>query len=72
MAKLKASRVKKKIWSTCKGNGDIRVSTGDTSIDFRNNSKVYQCWDCDSEGEFYETVEVPMVPDDPEPEESIH
>ena len=57
MAKLKASRVKKKICSTCKGNGYIRVSTGDTSIDFRNNSKVYQCWDCDSEGEFYETVE---------------
>ena len=57
MAKLKASRVKKKICSTCKGNGYIRVSTGDTSIDFRNNSKVYQCWDCASEGEFYETVE---------------
>ena len=41
----------------CHGNGYIRVATGDTSIDFRDNSQVHQCWDCDSEGEFYETVE---------------
>ena len=45
------------ICKTCHGNGYIRVATGDTSIDFRDNSQVHQCWDCDSEGEFYETVD---------------
>ena len=29
--------------------------TGDTSVDFRKGSEVHQCWDCDSEGEVYET-----------------
>ena len=72
MAKLKIKQVKRFICDTCHGNGYIRVATGDTSLDFRDNSQVHQCWDCDSEGEFYETVEVPMVPDDPEPDESIH
>ena len=72
MAKLKKGRVKIHICETCHGNGYIRVATGNTALDFRDNSQVHQCWDCDSEGEFYETVDVPMVPDDPEPEESIH
>ena len=57
MAKLKVKQVKKFICETCHGNGYIRVATGDTSLDFRDNSQVHQCWDCDSEGEFYETVE---------------
>ena len=70
--KVKIKQVRKFICDTCHGNGYIRVATGDTSLDFRDNSQVHQCWDCDSEGEFYETVEVPMVPDDPEPEGSIH
>ena len=51
MAKLKANKVKKIICPTCKGNGFVKVATlefGDTT---------HQCWDCDSEGEFYETVE---------------
>ena len=50
MAKLKVNRVKKHICSTCRGNGYLKVKTewGET---------VHQCWDCDSEGEFYETVE---------------
>ena len=56
MAKLKVKQVKKFICETCHGNGFIRVATGDTSQDFRKNSKVHQCWDCDSEGEFYETI----------------
>ena len=72
MAKLKKARIKVHICETCHGNGYVRVATGGTSLDFRDNSQVHQCWDCDSEGEFYETVEVPMVPDDPQPEESIH
>tara|TARA_A100001391_G_scaffold198152_1_gene179403 strand:- start:56 stop:253 length:198 start_codon:yes stop_codon:yes gene_type:complete len=41
----------RKICTTCHGNGYIRVATGDTSIDFRNNSKVIQCTTCSSEGE---------------------
>ena len=50
MAKLKLNRIKRLICSTCKGNGYLKVGTewGQT---------VHQCWDCDSEGEFYETVE---------------
>ena len=52
---------------TCHGNGYIRVATGDTSLDFRDNSQVHQCWDCDSEGEFYETVDVNDVPNDSKP-----
>ena len=72
MAKLIKIAEHKCICPTCDGNGYIRVATGDTSEDFRKNSEVHQCWDCDSEGEFYETVEVFMVPDDPEPEGSLH
>ena len=30
---------------------------GNPSDDFRDKSEVHQCWDCDSEGEFYETVD---------------
>jgi|TARA_R100000655_G_scaffold67509_1_gene105829 DnaJ-class molecular chaperone len=57
MAKLKKARIKVHICETCHGNGYVRVATGGTSLDFRDNSQVHQCWDCDSEGEFYETVE---------------
>jgi hypothetical protein len=51
MVKLKKTQVKHLICNTCKGNGyvKLKIYTGDT--------KVFQCWDCDSEGEFYETVE---------------
>jgi len=52
MAKLKASKVKKIICPTCKGNGFVKVA----SLEY-DESMVHQCWDCDSEGEFYETVE---------------
>ena len=47
MAKLKNS-LHKYICTTCKGNGFLKVGTeyGET---------VHQCWDCDSEGELYET-----------------
>ncbi len=51
MAKLKKARLKKLICSTCKGNGFVKVFNLD-----RNESTVHQCWDCDSEGEFYETT----------------
>ena len=46
MVKLKKQNVKVHICPTCKVNGFLKVGTefGDT---------VHQCWDCDSEGEFY-------------------
>ena len=48
MAKLKVKQIRKHICPTCKGNGYMKVGTewGET---------VHQCWDCDSEGEFYES-----------------
>tara|TARA_R100001163_G_C4884349_1_gene80251 strand:+ start:95 stop:307 length:213 start_codon:yes stop_codon:yes gene_type:complete len=63
MAKLKKGRVKVHICETCHGNGYIRVATGDTSLDFRDNSQVHQCWDCDSEGEFYEEITDDLIDD---------
>jgi|TARA_Y100000114_G_scaffold149449_1_gene163631 DnaJ-class molecular chaperone len=62
----------KMICDTCHGNGYIRVATGDTSIDFRDNSQVQQCWDCDSEGEFYETIETDDISNDANGSDSIH
>jgi|TARA_Y100000114_G_scaffold128194_1_gene125152 DnaJ-class molecular chaperone len=43
----------------CEGNGYIRVSTGDTSLDFRDNSQVKQCFKCKSEGEL--EIEEPTI-----------
>ena len=63
MVKLKVKQVRKFICDTCHGNGYIRVATGDTSLDFRDNSQVHQCWDCDSEGEFYETNHDGLIDD---------
>ena len=51
MAKLKTARLKKLICSTCKGNGYVKVASLE-----KDESTVHQCWDCDSEGEFYETT----------------
>ena len=49
MAKLKKSKVKKFICPTCKGNGFVKVAS------MLEEETVHQCWDCDSEGEFYVT-----------------
>ena len=49
MAKLKKSRVKKFNCPTCKGNGFVKVAS------MLEEETVHQCWDCDSEGEFYVT-----------------
>ena len=48
MAKVKINSLHKYICTTCKCNGFLKVGTewGET---------VHQCWDCDSEGELYET-----------------
>ena len=62
----------KMICDTCQGNGYVRVATGDTSRDFRDNSEVQQCWDCDSEGEFYETIETDNISNDANGSDSIH
>ena len=62
----------KMICDTCQGNGYLRVATGDTSIDFRDNSQVQQCWDCDSEVEFYETIETDNISNDANGSDSIH
>ena len=49
MVKLKKYKLKRLICPTCKGNGFVKV----TSFDY--DEMIHQCWDCDSEGEFYET-----------------
>ena len=63
--KIKKGRVKIHICDTCHGNGYVRVAKidGDPSVDFRDRSEVHQCWDCDSEGEFYETIDVDLIDD---------
>ena len=67
MAKLKTSRIVKVICETCHGNGYVRVAKidGNPTLDFRDNSEVHQCWDCDSEGEFYEEVTDNLIDDGP-------
>ena len=56
MAKLKKAKVTVTICPTCKGNGYLKVAT-------ENKDQVHQCWDCDSEGEFYETVNDNLIDD---------
>ena len=48
MVKLKKYRVMKLVCPTCKGNGFVKVAS------FEHDEMIHQCWDCDSEGEFYE------------------
>ncbi len=49
MVKLKKYRLRKLVCPTCKGNGFVKVTS------FEHDEMIHQCWDCDSEGEFYET-----------------
>jgi hypothetical protein len=49
MIKLKKQRVHKAICETCKGNGYIKLVDPEDPKEIN----VYQCWECDSEGEFY-------------------
>ena len=46
MEKLKKHRVKLMFCPTCKGNGFLKVGT-------EEGESIHQCWDCDSEGEYY-------------------
>ena len=66
MAKLKANKVKKIICPTCKGNGFVKVAS------LEHESMVHHCWDCDSEGEFYETVEDNNLIDDGPGSNKLH
>ena len=56
MARLKKYRVHKAICNVCKGNGYVKIR-------MEEESNVHQCWECDSEGEFY-IYEPPMVEHD--------
>ena len=49
MVKLKKYKLKKFVCPTCKGNGFVKITS------FEYDEMIHQCWDCDSEGEFYET-----------------
>jgi len=46
MAKLKKYNVRIVYCPTCKGNGYLKVGT-------EEGESIHQCWDCDSEGEYY-------------------
>ena len=47
MVKLKKYRVHKAICNVCNGNGFVKIMKEDVE------PHVHQCWECDSEGEFY-------------------
>ena len=51
MAKLKKANVRHLICNTCNGNGYVKIKI------YTGQRKVFQCWNCNSEGEYYETVE---------------
>jgi hypothetical protein len=56
MEKLKKAKVTVTICTPCKGNGYLKVGT-------ESGETVHQCWDCDSEGEFYEVNDMGWVDD---------
>ena len=47
--RMTMSTGKRRICPECKGNGYLKVAT-------ETQDTRHQCWDCDSEGEFYETI----------------
>ena len=49
MVKLKKYRVHKAICDICKGNGFVKLTNNEDPKEVN----VHQCWECDSEGEFY-------------------
>ena len=57
MAKSKVNKPKKYICPTCKGNGFVKVAS------IMEEDTVHQCWDCDSEGEFYEVDDMGWIDD---------
>mgnify|MGYP003628979249 FL=1 len=49
MVKLKKYRVHKAICNVCDGNGFVKI----TDREDPKEVNVHQCWECDSEGEYY-------------------
>ena len=49
MVKLKKYKVHKAICDICNGNGFVKI----TDKEDPKEINVHQCWECDSEGEFY-------------------
>ena len=49
MVKLKKYRVHKAICDVCNGNGFVKI----TDKEDPKEVNVHQCWECDSEGEYY-------------------
>ena len=49
MVKLRKYRVHKAICDVCNGNGFVRIVDQEDPKEVN----VHQCWECDSEGEFY-------------------
>ena len=49
MVKLKKYRVHKAICNVCDGNGFVKI----TNKEDPKEVNVHQCWECDSEGEYY-------------------
>ena len=47
MAKLKKYTIHKEICNVCNGNGYVKIRKEN------KEEHVHQCWECDSEGEFY-------------------
>ena len=56
MVKLKKYTIHKEICDVCRGNGYVKVAT-------EGKDQVHQCWDCDSEGEFYEVDDMGWIDD---------
>ena len=59
MAKLRKSRIHKAICDVCNGNGFVKI----TDEEDPSEVNIHQCWECDSEGEFY-VYEPPMATSD--------
>jgi len=61
MVKLKKINVHKAICPTCNGNGFIKIKDReDPTV-----TSIHQCWDCESEGEFYVHEPEAIQPDNP-------
>ena len=66
MVKLKKTQVKHLICNTCNGNGFVKLKI------YTGQTKVFQCWNCDSEGEYYETEENSNIISDNIPTNKLH
>ena len=49
MVKLKKYSIHKAICNVCNGNGFVKI----TDREDPKEVNVHQCWECDSEGEYY-------------------